>query len=761
MRKEALFHNADVQNRFGWKLAICQHPMYLLIDEDRGEPVVCERIPPWGAPDAEEYVERVRRNLQSIKKYPDLKINYEFSGVEVEAIAEKFPDVINDAKGLFEKGRLDFLNGTYAQPHLHIFGSESNWRQFEMGLEIYSRLFGKQIKTYQCQESGVHWQLPQLLCLFGYRFMTTPSFRWLMSIENGPLELTGDEVYGIEMYTRSSDNFVDAEGIDGTVIPAYIHSRSSYPDDRLYAIRRDLVRGRKIWIMNPDMMEVDDDLYKELNTTFTTTLLEDAFRETWLKDQPHNKVRLSTNWSYAEGVWAEELLRQNKRAEEQAVLAESLCCLASMAGFPVDYKETVKLIWHDILKYQHHDVHWTEVSDLRRKAIDKLEAGVRVSIELAGHAAAAFISKNPGGAVDRSERYISFFNVTSRWRRVPIELDAMAFSEAPEGFQRFGDRFIGEADLPAFSAKSFQISDGAEVSKKEQLPCNISTPAYEVEFSECGLIRRLFSRDKEILRPGEYLGGEIRCIAGDIWHTNRDAECTFFTGSVFDILERRYTIASVPGTERYFFYKTIPVIKAELEFEFDGNEIGNFWADYSKLNVYFPTSGGEIYHDIPFGYQKGLPDRPLYATNWIYSGGFVYVNRGTVKHWVRDGVLVNLLAWGSNQFDNRIHYGGENRYAAYDQKLRGRCSIEYYLIPYGTFDGNKICADVESLTFPVFASSGKANTTFHPHLDSKRMVTALHEKDGVVCARGYALPGRLSKRGFEIFDEPVLKSDKK
>ncbi len=37
-----------VKEHFGWKLAFCQHPMYLLIDEDRGEPTVGERVPPWG-----------------------------------------------------------------------------------------------------------------------------------------------------------------------------------------------------------------------------------------------------------------------------------------------------------------------------------------------------------------------------------------------------------------------------------------------------------------------------------------------------------------------------------------------------------------------------------------------------------------------------------------------------------------------------------------------------------------------------------------
>jgi hypothetical protein len=30
--------------RFGWKMAFIQHPMYLIIDEDRGEPAVMERF---------------------------------------------------------------------------------------------------------------------------------------------------------------------------------------------------------------------------------------------------------------------------------------------------------------------------------------------------------------------------------------------------------------------------------------------------------------------------------------------------------------------------------------------------------------------------------------------------------------------------------------------------------------------------------------------------------------------------------------------
>ena len=42
--------NHVAKKHFNWKIALLQHPMYLLINEDRGEPVVGERVPPWGSP---------------------------------------------------------------------------------------------------------------------------------------------------------------------------------------------------------------------------------------------------------------------------------------------------------------------------------------------------------------------------------------------------------------------------------------------------------------------------------------------------------------------------------------------------------------------------------------------------------------------------------------------------------------------------------------------------------------------------------------
>ena len=40
----------SVQQHLDWKIAICYHPMYMLVDEDRTVPTVGERIPPGGQP---------------------------------------------------------------------------------------------------------------------------------------------------------------------------------------------------------------------------------------------------------------------------------------------------------------------------------------------------------------------------------------------------------------------------------------------------------------------------------------------------------------------------------------------------------------------------------------------------------------------------------------------------------------------------------------------------------------------------------------
>jgi hypothetical protein len=197
------------------------------------------------------------------------------------------------------------------------------------------------------------------------------------------------------------------------------------------------------------------------------------------------------------------------------------------------------------------------------------------------------------------------------------------------------------------------------------------------------------------------------------------------------------------------------MIKVELEFSFDGNEVGYFWLDETKINVYYPTRDSDIHYDVAFGHVAGKEQRPLFAINWLYCGGLAYVNRGTVKHWVKDGVIANVLAWGGRKYNARDSTGTWP--GTFDLRLYGKQKIEYGLVPYGNFDGNRIVQEVNTLTAPVFVTKGKGEKSLYAVTAQDLVLTAVYEKDGKAWARGYRLPSeRKSKyRDWEIFNVPL------
>jgi len=218
---------------------------------------------------------------------------------------------------------------------------------------------------------------------------------------------------------------------------------------------------------------------------------------------------------------------------------------------------------------------------------------------------------------------------------------------------------------------------------------------------------------------------------------------------------------AIPFSQRFFFFKHEPFIKGEVEFEFQNDEIGDFHIEETKLNIYFPISGQDIIHDMPFGYTAARENEQIFATNWLYCGGLAYVNRGTPKYWVRNGVIANTLAWGGNRFSNRCQWSW-TRQRQYNLCLQGRQKIEYYLIPCERFDGESLVHMVENLTAPVFVTRGKGQKSLYEVKDPSLILTSLFNKDGSVYARGYQLPsgGKGRFQDWEIFNTPLRDLEK-
>jgi hypothetical protein len=743
---EEMLSDPLVKEHFGFKLAFCQHPMYLLIDEDRGEPPVGERIPPWGAPTSPEYVERVKRNLGSLEKYPEIKLNYQWSAYELNHMLEAFPEVQRKMEQLYEAGSLDFLDGTYSQAHLHVLGSESNWRQFEYGLEIYMERFGKEVDIYARQETGLHKQLPQLLNQFGYRYMTLPSFHSIVEFNGGTLEIMNND--GIYL-PLSGQEFIVSEGLDGSQIPAYLWLTPGEWVDQTDQFEMDLYSGPKIFYEFPDLEEVDRGIYDEYKSIYDWVLLGDALDERYKEAPPTASASIYSYWSYLEGVWAEELMRNNKLAEEAAILAEQVQAMGFIGSAGVDRSADIRSIWKEILKSQHHDISWIEVTDLRRKSISRLHAARQCAEEIMEEIASGLLKKDPTS--------VAVINGLPHPRESMITLSGKKSLEGIS-MQEYKGELTGWVALPAGGFISFKEKGKPASSLPGELPDSIVSDEFRVRLDNKGLIHQIMVNGKELLTCEDYLGGELRARIDKTWYNNRIAEVKYLSGPVFDLVERKGTLGHIPVVERYYYFKHKPVIKVELDFEFHGDEVGNMWMDETKINVYFPTLGEVVHHDLPFGYTEARQGRPLFATNWVSCGGIVYVNRGTIKHRVGNGVIANVLAWGSNYYSNRLHWDYWTSQAQHDIRLYGNHTLEYYIIPVESFDGNLITREVADLVSPIYVTRGGGEHSYYESGNDFLMPTAVFEDNGKIRMRGYKLPGedQSGYRDWEIFNK-ILK----
>jgi hypothetical protein len=734
-----------LKEHFKWKLFFAQHPMYLLIDEDRGEPPVGERIPPWKAKTKEEYVERVRRNLKSLDELPELKLNYQWSALELEDLCKNFSDIYEWMKRHYKRRSLDFLDGTYSQAHLQVLTSESNWRQFEYGIEIYKDLFDKKVDLYARQETGLHIQLPQLLRIFGYKYAAIPAFIATVEIIDGSFEFIIQEG---RMEAINGEEFITAVAPDGSTIPFYLQIELGWDNMSLEReFQQDLYSSPKIFNVFPDLDEVDKELFEENYRLFNWVLFRDALEESYIVNPPRATALVYSNFSYNEGVWAEELFRAMRKAESYALLVEQMNAMVHLNGSNIDKTDELKEIWKTILKSQHHDISWIEVTDLKRKSINRLKAAIDKCYMLMYDLSSELVNAD--------EKTLSVFNGLAMNRNGLVELEEGS-SLLNFVFQDYRGRSYGFVDLPSGGFNSFTVSNKSISSKEEIIPENINTKYYRIDFSNEGLIKQIKTKGgNKLLKESDKLGGEIRARIDRMWYDNKTADVKYFAGEVFDIVERKTSINNIPLNEIYIYYKHQPYIKVELEFDFNGDEVGYMWFDETKLNVYYSTLGNVVRQDIPFGYKEAKMNRPLFPTSWIECGGLVYVHRGTVKHWVKDGTIANVLAWGDNQFTNRLHWDWIE-YTEYDIRLYGKQKIEYYIIPLDEFDGNEITHIVDDIISPVFITSGNGEKSFYSQEDYSMSITSVYVKDGKVWMRGYQMPeGNKKYNDWEIFNTPV------
>jgi len=699
-----------------WQLAFAQHPMYLIIRECA---TCAERTPPWGEPTIELYVDRVRRNIVALRAHPELKLGYEWSGLELEQLAADAPDVVADLRALAADGRVAFYNGTYAQPHLQTLSSEANLRQFEHGARALRELCGCQVRTYAHQEASVHDQLPQLLRAFGLRFAVVPRFAstltWLEGGELMLFDLEGPRfVHGQDLVAWC--------GLDGTEIPLYLHTpRIGRVEDWLAReSMAGLLHAPPLLVSIPDLQETSEE-WVERHRGVELVLLDDALEARARAGGPRPRVRFHSSWSYIEGLGAEELSRAGWRAETAALRAEALGALAlALLDRPA---EPTDAIWRTILAAQHHDVHCFCAPGLRRKAIRRLRQAARSGDALAESAAYAIASQvdcavgngTPMivfGAIPEPHTAVVSLDVPAAVTVVTDQGEAVPAECTPGTGGATRVQFLSRLGGAGYATFWLLPAGESRPATPREAPVTFENPFYRLSIEPDGTFSSLaLLPSGDELLAGRALGGNLVTATDsdgvsprregqgerEDWRPSAPARPLRWshTGPLQlwrSALGMRFTTAGRLGSSIHAdltvqLYHQLPRIDMEWAFTFRRASIGTFYDDESKLCVHWPLAiDGAVTHDIPFGVVEARPDRPCFPVSWLDvsdgARGLAYFHRGTPKHWVRRGTLTNLLAWGEDTEAIGSRMWRHNWPKAFDQRLRGRHAIQSAVYPH-------------------------------------------------------------------------------
>jgi hypothetical protein len=663
--------------------------MILLIHEDRGQPPVGERVPPWGAPDIQSYAQRVRRNLQAMQKYPDLRLNYEFSALELQMLLDAAPDLAPIMREMVSQGRLAFVGGDYSQPHGHLFSGELNYRQLEEGLKIFRELAGYEVTNNFHQETCLHDQMPQLLLAFGFRTTLPPAFAHTITpIEGSPSIVGSDFQCAITHYAPlAADSVATWRGLDGSEIPLVILGVSSVGLSEL-AITKELHKGNyrssDIVVVAPDMEEIHEERYHFIKAHGETVLLDQAAEHLVRRQKPTWKARLTSYWSYSEGQWAEEMTRKI-RLTETALLAEEAISIAH--GMPV--RQDLAKDWQTVLAAMHHDVHWLEVTDLKNtylRRMDQVIGRVREQTAKAVGTSAGEVSAQADirvvNPLPYARKELVCFTLpapqtvkvlSAAGKEVPtLCVPSTGATGATDVF------FVGSID--ALGCGGYRIAPAISSPAPVQDLTEVTVQAGQCSYmiAKDGTVRQATVKGKNLLRgPGHdlhYLDAGGNIVGGP----NRAGKLEVFHGELGDVVRVWAAVGDIPAEVEFLASPHLPFLQVTTRFHFNNHSIGTMWQDWTKLNSYWPVDGKDTRHDIPYGAISGRDTVPLYAPSWLSvsgpSGRLALLNTGTPKHYVQDGVIACVWAWGGRSFSNRMHVDWAKK-DQYDLTLKGTQTI--------------------------------------------------------------------------------------
>jgi hypothetical protein len=645
-------------------IALVQHPGWLLIAEDR---ITAMRVPPWGSATIKGYMARISRNLNTLDKHPSLKINYDFSAVELEDLFEKYPQLGDRIREFIQMGQLGFVNGTYSQPHMQTLSLEANIRQLQVGLKVIENLTGYRVRTHAMQEPDYSDQTVQLLRAFGFKYATR-----------------GEFVTGLLTVTKPKDDspppFYSWQGLDGSQIPL----AATFPLYAIDPIREDAItqpsKDGPLAIKYPDLEE----FYP--NPKVNYVLLDEALDKLYKKYPSRIKARIYIPWSYVEGTQAEELMRENVLAEISLIQAETLESLSKLwTAKPVNDLTALWKLW---MKAQHHDSYWADGPELRNKSCKwcrkvRQEAGKLVQNRMTG-----LVEQPKIRNIKTNREGLLLVSIYPKENSKPVFLQWTG--SVPDCFiAPEGKKYKVQA-CRKLEKNQNEILFIPKIQGIETIPLSMGSPSKTIKPSQVLLKDGWQYRNNfytaTLVRDGSFqqielkegpklihipvgLGGQLSAMIKyknliDRFE-NHISKSTVEHGPVADIVEVTGKIGPVQINRKTFFYHELSWFETQIECEFPNIELGDFVEDSYKLCFWWPAwLRNSIEHGIPGGsISPDYPEICFYPVNWMDirsfngDGGIAIANWGTLKTFRRQGRIGLVLGWGTkeNDFGNRTN----------------------------------------------------------------------------------------------------------
>ena len=624
----------------------------------------------------------VRTSVDRLRRYPEARTVLELDAHTYEELAGRSASDVAALRSALSSGRLEVVNGTYAQPLAPTVGAEANLRHFFYGLDAIEDILGTEVKSFVAGEPQFVPQLPQILADCGIEnlvfrthwapFGIDPEADAELVCWRGP---DGSEVRTVPRYSfmdyrlqMNTHPGVQNAGLTGDDFETW----SNDDKDRFEAEahRRGVERSLVTRLADPKPPESP---FPGMVTAARrpgsrmTTVRE--YCELPRPDPPEVSYRIddiptTIPW----GLAGEELHREQAAAESALLTAERLDAIAQNLGLS-DQQAKLDAAWKLLMRAQHHDLHLCAPWHSVHHGLSMGQIGCRLAREgregadaVAGRALEKLAERfgpKAGGA-----RSYLLFNPSPWPRRELVELPGA------DG----GDRECAQSlvvDLPPLGVEVVERQSATQTGSRKREPVEIDT----------GL--DLISRES---RNGSLGGGYLT-----VWSDGRlelstvDRILLEEEGSALRRYRVEGRIAALPFVQWVTAIPALHRIDLTTEIDFGGgvhpgpqladhrSDLAYYAQDHRKLCLNFEAGLSRTFCDSPFLLEE--PTGPRVTVGNLLGleqdeGGCVAIHHRGTPGWYLDrdaGLARNVLGWGPEQWlyasDDSIT-PGRSRYTA-------------------------------------------------------------------------------------------------